>query len=312
MHTIQRPVLELRKRRDFGEIIADTFQFFRQNFRQLLKASLYIAGPFLLIGAIFFSISYVNIISRMDMYQGPGMYYVLNMGFGILFIVVGMAMLYAVMHDYVKLLLEGHRKEEIQVADVWKLVRRDVWKAIGVNVVLAIMFGLIFFVIVFTVSLLGVLGVLFAFFAIIGCAILFIRVSLAHPAALLENYPVFDSIGRSWEMTKNMFWMTLGTAFILGIVVGLFSYIFYIPLIILMVVVGLNGGGSVDPTMQIVIISLQAGGYFVMFLGYMVPAMGLILQYLNCVERKEGHGLLSRIDNMELGADESHWGQEEY
>jgi hypothetical protein len=64
--------------------------------------------------------------------------------------------------------------------------------------------------------------------------------------------------------------------------------------------------------MRIVITALQAGGYFVMFLGYMVPAMGLILQYLNCVERKEGHGLLARIDQLELSSDDSHWGQEEY
>jgi hypothetical protein len=311
---MQPPILELRKKRDFGEVISDTFQFVRQNFKPLLRSSLYISGPFLLLAAIYFTISYVNMLSSISVYATErNASYAINMLVSVVFIAVGLAVQYAVVHDYTRLLLEGRKKEDIKVADVWQLVKRDVWKAVGINIVIAVIIILCVAVLVLLVAAMGPIAILFVLIGMVGIFILFVKLSLSFPAALLENYSVFNSLARSWSMTQGMFWSTIGTVFILGLVVGVCSYVLYIPIFIMLFLVGMHGGNmDIDPLWKTLIIVFQSLGYLIIFMAYMIPSIGLILQYLNCVERREGHGLLERIDNLKMETDESHWGEEQY
>jgi hypothetical protein len=311
---MQQPILELRKKRDFGEVISETFQFIRQNFKPLVRAALFIAGPFLLGAAIYFTVSYVNMLTGISSQTfGRSGSYTMNMLVSLIFILAGQAMLFTVVHDYIKLLLSGKKKEEITVAAVWQLARADVWKAIGINLMLGLIFVVSVFLIALIVSALGVFGVLFALGGIVAIIFLAGRLSLAHAAGLVENYSVGDSLARSWEMTAGKFWSSLGTLFVLTLVVGVCSYLLYIPIMLLAFVILQHGGNmEISLVWKSMVVILQAAGYLVVFMGYMVPAIGLILQYLGCVESKEGHGLMERIEELKLETDESHWGEETY
>src|ERR1700761_4315580 len=58
--------VELRKLRDFGQVIGDTFEFLKQNFKQLMSALLVICGLFLLINVI---TSVFQTLKMTDIYQ---------------------------------------------------------------------------------------------------------------------------------------------------------------------------------------------------------------------------------------------------
>ncbi len=45
--------IEFQRYRDFGQIINATFEFLRENFKQLAKAVIFLVGPFILLTGIF-------------------------------------------------------------------------------------------------------------------------------------------------------------------------------------------------------------------------------------------------------------------
>src|ERR1700743_2770236 len=57
--TMNQP-LELRKSRDFGQIISDSFVFLRQNFKPLFRYLLVICGFFILVGTVTSTMQYMH------------------------------------------------------------------------------------------------------------------------------------------------------------------------------------------------------------------------------------------------------------
>src|SRR3989339_879216 len=70
--------LELRKIRDFGEILNATFIFLKQNYKPLFKALLTFAGPFILLSAIATGYYQSNALNATFFTFNPGMNSVLS------------------------------------------------------------------------------------------------------------------------------------------------------------------------------------------------------------------------------------------
>ena len=59
--------IQFRKVRDFGQKFNATFEFLRQEFKPLMNALLYIAGPFIVLGGIMGAYYQKNSISMMNL-----------------------------------------------------------------------------------------------------------------------------------------------------------------------------------------------------------------------------------------------------
>ena len=108
MHQYSEKII-IRKVRDFGEVLAATTAFVRQNYGILFKSMVMIAFPFLLIGLVFTSLHYYQNFGTIDIedfIDNP----LLGTGAGTLFSVlayimsfIGYVMLMAALYAYVVL-----------------------------------------------------------------------------------------------------------------------------------------------------------------------------------------------------------------
>ncbi len=308
-------IFEIRKKRDFGAVVGDTFVYFRKHFKPLLRANIIIAGPFMLLAAIYTSLAQVNIFEM----RTDSSYFstvMLNSIISNLFMMLAMVLVIAVVHAYVKIDLNGiNNNEEIRTETVWQGVKTGIWKSLGIILLwvvcfalLAAAFGLVFYT----------LGAVFfgfmIFISIFFLIYLFFRFSFVFPAGLLDDYSVLDSFTRSWQISYGYFWNNFGIGILFSILIAMVSGFAAIPSTIFTVVSAMHGADAeVNPIWKFIVIAIQTVGTFVALLGYILPYLAYILQYYSAVEKAEGTGLLQRIENLTLSTEDKHnWGEETY
>ena len=146
----------------------------------------------------------------------------------------------------------------------------------------------------------------FMFFILPGIYFAF-TLSLAIPIYLFEKTDVFSAYGKSFSLIRDKWWSTFGLLLVTSIMAGIVGYIFAIPFYIVM----FGGAFSTateatnDPEAFLSIFSswystvsmaiMAVGSY----LTYMIPALALAFQYFNLVERQEGRGIRTEIDDFE-------------
>ncbi|OFY75835.1 MAG: hypothetical protein A2275_08305 [Bacteroidetes bacterium RIFOXYA12_FULL_35_11] len=144
--------LELRKIRDFGEILNATFIFLKQNYKPLFKALLTFAGPFILLSAIATGYYQSNALNATFFTFNPGMNSVLSyfedIMLSLLLLIVASALSYTMIittvYSYMKL-YALHGKEGIVFEDIGRLIGKNVLRIFGASIVafLVIMIGMI-------------------------------------------------------------------------------------------------------------------------------------------------------------------------
>jgi hypothetical protein len=146
--------------------------------------------------------------------------------------------------------LLGHK---ISIAEAWRLAR--VFAVLGVTVLVALILVLIWVPFVGIVIGLAAANAgqgLVAFGILGGLAMLavtiflWIRLSLALPAVVLEGIGPIDALRRSWQLVKSSWWRVFGITLLAGIVVAIIGFILQFPFTI---VSGLTGGGGSGFTM---------------------------------------------------------------
>ena len=118
-------------------------------------------------------------------------------------------------------------------------------------------------------------------------------IALATPAAVMEGDGPLDAIKRGIALAKDYWGQTFGVYFIASLLASVFA----IPFSMAGSFIGLFVEGTVGSGLYGLLTAL---GY----LGYTVLFGALLVQYLNLVERKEGHGLSERVEEIGLDDDE--------
>jgi hypothetical protein len=283
--------IELRKVRDFGQNINDSFVFLRQNLKPLLKSFFAICGIFMIGQAIFSGIYQSHSLGVFDQifsgrinpaYQSRGLSDVFN--FEYLLMLIFMMLTFVAMNTalgaYIKFYLENDGRQA-GIDDIWTIFKTYFFKVFffSVPVVLLIIVGTVLCVL--PGIYLGVVLVPFSFII------------------MIEDTGLNGAFNRCFEIIKDNFWSSLVIYFVAYLIYSVSSGI------ISAVVSLIFGAAAYFTTKSIGSTVAVATSFFNIFshLFYVIYFIATALQYFTLVEQRDGTGILNRINN--IGSDKN-------
>jgi hypothetical protein len=265
--------LEILRSRSVGDQIGFTFTFLRENFRELSKCVLFIAGPGVLIA------SAITVYLSMGM-VGGGFFSIGAFLLPVVIMTIVVGLLTTVINEYVVLYAE-RGPEGAKFNEVWEETRRDVAKVIVTTLIVAVgaAIGMLFFVIP---------GI---YLVVLTSVIVTVRVN--------ERTDLGDAFSRSSELVKGQWWPTFGLIVIMLMIYSVLRLVFSIPLWAGMLVGTLgpddgNFTGGLNWLLVIGSIIASVGSFFVSGL----PVLAMALHYFNLVEKYDAPGLMARIEQI--------------
>lgn len=273
----------LRKKRGIGDVISDSFSYYRIHFVQLMKVLLVIPTPLIIIGAIFTGIFYSDFLQSTFTNNRSGMESNLPYLFlGFFILGLGYLLLQVVVVEYMNI-SEKEEKANITFSMIINALKKNL-----LNYILGFLL------------LLLILSVGIVFFILPGIFLYVIFSIYFYPIAVERKDPG-ASIKRSFELIWGKWWFSFVIYLIMSIIVSSITYALSFPLALL---TGFSGFSSQDPQVlqeslntfatvqfpiQMIISSLLASLFIV--------AIGI--NYYSIVEEKEEIGLKQKIDAIE-------------
>ncbi|MDX1407297.1 MAG: hypothetical protein R3330_04165 [Saprospiraceae bacterium] len=289
---------EFARRRDFGDVVGDGFQFIIRHFKSLFTGFLMYVGPFVLLAAL----SQRGFMNALTYSPDTG---ILPFQFGanvILYIVAIMAasvMLVAFSYSAIQK-YEDYPEERI-IEGLWPYIRRNIVRIL--IVVVAVIAAFVFFTFAFfsIAMLTGLGGLLLILFVFIPLAIyLWVPLSLVTFVYLVEEGDLIDATRRAFYLVRGSWWQTFGVLLVIGIVAVIASSIFSIPAFMYGLTETLGSGADLTSVrvspMAYAMGALSSLGS--MFAG-IYQLTGIALQYYNLKELKDGPGLMERIEQID-------------
>lgn len=317
--TLHQQAINFKKERDFSEKLNATFAFLSQNFKPIGKNLFLIAGPFALLMGICYGIyqSYTFGFDFTNMGQipwesaGSAPLLVLGVLGMVFFSTVAGTLVIAILMRHIQVYIkEGHA--QISTGALWNTIWKDFFNVLGTS--LFIMFGviLLMFVVAIPLAVLGASGganpVVIGLLAFLGfVAFLFFLPSLTllYPIRSMEKVGVFTSLSRMFRLISGKWLSTIGLLIVIVIIHSILSVVFAVPMYIVLFMKAIHSGGvdfvanpSADPLYNI-LLSLTSGismlGSYIL---YSIVFIAVTFQYFNLVERKEGRGLMERMEDF--------------
>lgn len=292
------PNLELKRTREFGETINDTFLFIRENFRPLLKVFVYLCGFFILAGIISGIVQAMEAKTVLNGVVKDGapswktnMTSLLTFNY-LLVAIFSMASSVAILVSTLSFIALYIQKGNVAPTpdEVWGYFKYYYFR-------------------VFFSNIITILFVMLGFLCCIFPGIyLFPAMSLFFPIMVLENANFQYSFNRSFKLLKNQWWVTAGAMFIIWVIAYACMSFASAPAAILTMAGTFLPGLEGWNTVMIII------GTIIQYLSYvfmMIPIIGVSLCYFNLVEIQESTGLMDRINQFGEGKDHAE-GLEEY
>ena len=276
---MQSNKIELRQTRDFGEVITATFEFIRQNLRKLFLCVLYLGGPFALLGAV--SIGFY----QSQTFLNPGaifsVYSLVPLGVYFLTALTASVVVMAAVYYFILLYMAG---EDLEVGNVWRLVRKDFWM-------------LFFTGIGFT--LLCIPAFLLCFFPGIYVAVALFPIFIIR---LVERISFWEAVRRSLRLVAGRWWPTFGTLIVTGMIQGMIGFVVMLPFLIAMGVMAIlsvqSGETPTGGTFALLYTIANSLQVVASVLCSSIVVVAVAFQYFSLVEEKEGVGLMQRIGTL--------------
>ncbi len=281
--------IEFSRTRDFGEIINDSINFVKQNFKTLFTPLLYICLIFILAAmatGILIQIKTIDLLGAEQagtlgafggtaFLAGFGISYV----FYLLFYFLSFAVVQLVTLCYIDLYrTKGNvapTKEE-----VWAACKARFWRFIFISLLL---------------SILVFIGTLFC---ILPGIYLFPIASLVYVIVVTDNTPFDQSFNRAFALIKDNWWKTFGALFIAWLIAYFTVGLAALPgTLMTMSSLLLGESSTFTLTGSILNVVVQSFGMLV----YSLPTVTMALCYFSLREEKEGAGLMERIQNLGTG-----------
>jgi hypothetical protein len=279
---MEQPKLNLKKVRDFGEVINDTFVFLKQNFKPLFKILIPITILFVVANILLAVFQFINLQDIYKSTNGNLAGVLLNKSvttslitglFGsIVYFIVALTT-----YCYVAVYIEN-KSETPEMAQVWGFFKYYFFRYIGIRLLtgIALVVGLVL--------------------CLLPGIYLMPIVSLTVAAVVLENRGTFNAISRGFILIKQDWWMSFGTLVILIMILYAFVITLTLPSLII--------GGSASlltpnfnrPIYAIIIQSIISG---LSVYSYVIVIIGNCILFYSLVEKKESEGLLDRINDLD-------------
>jgi len=268
--------IDFSKKRTISEIISVTFDFIKQNYKQLFLGLLYICGPFLFIDGIVnglstsYSLYETNVMTKL-LWNIPNW----------LMVGVSIILINGVTYTYVEL-YKTKNYQDIQVSDLLQGAK-DKFFMFFFNGI-----GL-FFIICLYMLLLVIPGIYIS-----------IVLTIFYAVKVIEKKGFGLTITRCRYLVKGNWWTVFGLVFLLGLVQMPVSFIFNLPLTIYVMLntilgYGAEGSGRSMNTIILIVTSIISA---LNYLIYAVSAIGIVFLYHSLVEMKEAKGLFDKIDSI--------------
>jgi hypothetical protein len=282
--------------RDFGQKFSAVFEFLRVHWRPLGRVLLYLVGPLALVQSL------VVVLLQYQLFSSVGRLYRLsssyNMGMNFMQFFTsptyfGGTLLGVALYSVLVLSVYGYLLEclyptqpgqPIGVAQVWAIVKR---RFVGT------------FFSLFGLGLLVMAG-LFVFF--IPGLYLSVALSLFFIVHLVEGSDFVATISRCLSLIKGKWWSTFGLIFMMLLLAGLLLR--GATIVLGIVGVGLSGagllGGLSRHALNLPVLSAVFGvlSTLAALLIYPLLLLAIAFQYFNLVERREGVGLRTLIQQL--------------
>lgn len=314
--------LKLEKRRDFGDLIQDTFQFFFQELAPFLKGFIMLAGPIYLFSGILSAVWADKNEFTMDKIFNPnpeeppfssdgnikGPMEMLGAFISWEFIMVillgfaGYLMAISVVYTYLELYRKNQKSPDFSVLSQQSFA--NLGKVLLTTIIISLFFLLVYLVGV--AALVGVavgistfaqflgivLAILLGLGLIVGLIYLLAPTYLAYPMILSEkNISPVTAIRESFVLTKGKRWMTVGLMLVMSILIWMGSSFLSIP----QLVTGFVGGFWAElPVQSFIQVVISLGSSILNALIFI--SMGLLYYSLN--SESGDVSLESRIDEI--------------
>lgn len=275
--------IHFKQKRELGEIITVTFQFIRENYKNLFHHILKTVGPFfiLIIAAVgFYTYSIAgNPFDAMSAKSG---------NFIIAFAVLATALLlfyaslYGTIFHYINSYIAN--KGIVKEAEITSGVQSDFFKLILLSIISAIL-------ILAGIMLLIIPGIY-----------LMIPLSLTSAILVFKRYSVTESIAYAFDLVKNHWWITFITLIAIWLLVYIIGLVFQIPLIIYTIVQTITTvqetTPSGSPDADWIFIALNVLSSVVQYFLSSISIIALALVYFNLDEHKNLTGTYETIENL--------------
>jgi len=284
--------IELRKSRDFGQIIGDSFTFLRENLKPLFKSLLIICGLFILIGTVTSVAQYMSTIGLYngvlsvnpnDTYQVSSITY--SYVGAVMFNLLVMLLLQAFIHlatlSYLSVYLQKNNQQPT-FEEVWGYFRFYFFRVLGSSI-------LMFLLIVVGFCLCAIPGIYLS-----------IVFYLVIPIIVMENTSFSYAFNKSFRLIKENWWFVFGVIFVISLIVGVANSVADIPLAIIPLTAKFLSQKSYTLPLVIFFSLLKN----LLMLSYALPTISIAMCYFKLSEEKEGIGLIGRIENFGKTTDE--------
>lgn len=283
--------IEFKKQRELGEILSDTFAFFRNEFKPFFSTFFKIVGPFLavmvvsLVLYLYFAGNTFNLMLLDADMNVTNLATIGLIGFVyILSIVAVYTMSQSTVLHYIKSYSNGKGTTDFET------IRTEVYDSFWSFIGLGIMAGLSIFI-----------GLMVC---IIPGVYLYVPLSLAFCILVFNRMNASDAYSYSFTLVKDEWWMTFATIFVIGIIVGIATYVFAIPTAIYQwIKMGIFSGevdaeGIMDIFKDPIYILLNVIGTVAQFLLNLIGIIAGAFIYFNLNEKKNFTGTYERIENL--------------
>ncbi len=264
--------IEFRKKRELGEIISDSFEFIKQEYKPISKLIITYVLPFLLLYGVVQVYFQMKVVGNIDMSDPESMManigpIYLNVFLFSLFGIFVQSLLIGTFYSYLEIYIRKG-KGNFELSEITPLLFSNGLLALGASIVLfvIVMFGIIMCIIP---------GFYFAnSFSLVVIVFMFERKGMGN--ALL----------RSWNLVKSDWWNTLLLNIVGIIIIWAMSFVLSIPSMVLGVsgnVLNVMKSGSVEqPQWYWLIIGITT---VISSLLWIIPYTFLAFQYFNLDER---------------------------
>ncbi len=273
--------IELRRIRDFGQLISDSFTFLKENFKPLFKALFIICGFFILLGTVSSVFSYLKMSSvftyDINSYSSESrtISYLISAFINVFIIVLTQAFIYLVTLCYISVYVEK-KNSTPGFPEIWGYFRYYFLRVLGSSILMFLLIAA----------------------GLICCIIPGIYLSVVFyliiPIIVIENSSFGYAFNKSFKLIKSNWWLVFGVIFIMSLIIGVAGSIASIPISILTV----GGRFFATKTYTLPLIIIFSILKNVLLLLYVLPAIAVSLCYLSLSEEKEGTGLLTRIERF--------------
>lgn len=282
---MNNPEIELVKYRDFTDVFNGSFAFISQEMKQLIRVIGIYAGVPVIISVILSALYAQDTMSTVFEIMNGGNTAGPNPGLVFFTIVVSFiaqvfigGLVPAYLGEY-----EEKGRNGFTAADVWGRFARHFWAIVGYSLLAAVLLvlGFVFLIIP------GIyLSVPFSF-------ILYVKV--------IENKNLGDTLSRCFQLVKNQWWATFGILILAYLIIGIVSWVFSIPSLIVGGIEGFMAASGAKESMEggslaIVLSTVFAGlGQYILY-----PVLYIIIafQYYTLREQKDRSGLMDRISSI--------------